>query len=396
MGPAVHAVEVGDLMAFRGAGRHNVTVMNCEGMDLTGVTITSAGSFAVLESGGDGRNHYIVTVKRGPRPAGASVDPLFSSSADAFHSVAMRHGPIVEDCYFESTTDDGIAIHGAYSFVFAGRDGYLTINRNSFREGDPLRLFDLAGRPAGEAVVRSIARLADFRNERKSARRTRGDNTGGPYWEVTLDKPLAADFDFVASNPHAVGSGYILRRNTIRNHRARGLLLKADDGLVENNTIEGSTIAGIVVTPEFWWNEACYSRNVTIRNNTIRRTSYIPRPTAAVVIAAIEGKPIAGHGHHNIVFENNTIEDIDGPALFISSADGVVVRNNRFVRPQAKAHACAGAGWGMDCGALMAVAEAVNVRLIGNRVEQPGAALKQTLQKIGGAQVEVDAASPRP
>jgi hypothetical protein len=70
---------------------------------------------------------------------------------------------------------------------------------------------------------------------------TQTDTTTGPYFEITLDAPLAADFDYLASNPAATGSGYILRGNTIANHRARGMLLKADHGLVEGNTIDGSS-----------------------------------------------------------------------------------------------------------------------------------------------------------
>ncbi len=371
-GPGVHPVAIGDLMAFRGTGQHNIAIANCARMALTGITIYNAGVFAVWEVEGDGDSRYTIAVKRGPRSPGALTDPLLSSTADAFHSVNVRKGPSLENCDFESMGDDGIAIHGTYSFVFVARGNALVINRNSFRPGDPLHLFDSDGRPAGEAVVRSTRALDDFQNTKKSRRVTLSDNTKGPYFEVTLDRPLQGDFDYLASNPAAIGSGYVLRNNTIRNHRARGMLLKAENGLVEGNTIDGSTMGGIVLTPEFWWNEACYSRNVTIRNNTIRRVAYAPEQTGAVVIAAsIESKPVPGCGHQRILIEGNRFENLNGVNLFISSACDVIVRKNSFIHAQ---HGLVKGGEvkGESTGSLIFVTEAQDVRFEGNSVSGLG------------------------
>jgi hypothetical protein len=387
LGPPAQPVEIGDPMGFRGIGFHNVTVMNCARMDLTDLTITSAGSFAVLESGGDGGNHYSVAVKRGPRPPGAETDPLFSSTADAFHSVGVRQGPMVDHCYFEAMPDDGVAIHGTYSLVLQAEGANLVINKNTFKPGDPLRLFDPFGKPAGEAVVKSVEPLAGFENAKKSRRVTRSDNTRGPYFRITLDHPLPADFDFFASNPAAMGSGYIVRNNTIRNHRARGMLLKADNGLVEGNTVDGSTMGGIVITPEFWWNEACYSRNVTVRNNTIRNVAYWQRQWAGVVVAAIDKDPVPPGGHRNIVLEGNTIENVNGTNLFISSASGVIVRNNRFVNAQQEEVAVAGAHWGVDAGSLIFVTQADGVVFEGNTVIGRGRSGKALVQSTATAVV---------
>jgi hypothetical protein len=141
-GPRLHPVAVGDLMGFRGSGPHNVTIVTSTRVSLIGVTIYNAGSFAVWESGGDGDNHYSITVKRGPRPPEAVTDPLFSSTADAFHSTDVRKGPVLEQCYFEAMADDGIAIHGTYSLVLRAEGNKFVINHGNFRPGDPLRLFD--------------------------------------------------------------------------------------------------------------------------------------------------------------------------------------------------------------------------------------------------------------
>ena len=381
-GPSLHPVATGDLIAFRGAGQHNIAIANCARMALSGITIYNAGIFAIWEVDGEGDNHYTVAVKRGPRPMGARTDPLLSSAADAFHSVSVRKGPTLENCDFESMGDDGIAIHGVFSFVFEARGNTLVINKSSFRPGDPLRLFDPDGRPAGDAVVQSVRPLQNFQNAKKSRRTTLSDNTSGPFFEIALDHALTADFDYVASNPAAIGSGYVLRNNTIRNHRARGMLLKAENGLIEGNTIDGSTMSGIVLTPEFWWNEASYSRNITIRNNTVRHVAYAPEQPGAVVIATTEGQPVAGCGHQHILVEDNRFENLDGVNLLISSACDVIVRRNSFVHPQQHA------AKGEHAGSLVFVTEAQDVRFENNTASGIGPFNEVLIQSTPTARVE--------
>jgi polygalacturonase len=388
-GPNQLPVSVGDLMAFRGSGQHNATVVGSSRVELTDLTITTAGSFALWEGHGDGPNIYrSITVKRGPRPPGAETDPLLSATADAFHSTNMRQGPVIEGCYFESMHDDGIAIHGTYMLVLQADGHQMVINKNSFQPGDPLRLFDPLGAPAGEAVVKDVKPLEGFQNSEKSRRVTRNDNLRGPYWRITLDRPLKAGFDYLAGNPKAIGSGYVLRHNTIRNHRARGMLLKADDGLVEGNTVDGSTMGGIVITPEFWWNEACYSRNVIVRKNTVRNVAYWQRQWAGIIISALDKEPVPPGGHRNITVEDNTLESINGNNLFISSAQGVVVRRNRFVNAQRETVAVSGAQWGADPGSLIFVTQAEDVRFEGNTASGLGPAHKSLIQITPTASVK--------
>lgn len=373
MGPGIEPVAVGDLIAFRGAGRHNLTIVDSTKMRVEDVTIQNAGSFAVWENGGTGRNRYTITVKRGPKPLGAESDPLLSSTADAFHSVDVRHGPTVEHSWLESMPDDGIAIHGTYALIFEGHENRLIINKSTFEPGDPIRIYDADGRPSGEAVVRMVVPRPDYHDTRKSGRVTLSDNTRGPYFELTLDRPVNVNFDYLAENPAATGAGYILRDNTIRNHRARGMLLKAPNGLVEHNEIDGSTMGGIVLTPEFWWNEAGYSRNVIIRNNVIRHVAYAPRQLGGLVVAALDGAaPVAGYGNRDVLIENNRFEGINGVNLLITSAADVKVKNNRFINAQTEPGEAAGVAWGEDPGALIFVTQATGIRFTGNKAEGLG------------------------
>ena len=156
---------------------------------------------------------------------------------------------------------------------------------------------------------------------------------------------------------------------------------KADDGLVEGNTIDGSTIAGIVLAPELWWGEACYSRNVVIRNNTVRHVGYSTAgpwtdQAGAITILGLGDPKSAGAGklgHRHITIEGNTVADCDGVNLLIDSAEDVAVRHNRFVRPQAHATR-RGADRGIHPAALVWLSNCRNVRFEANTIRDAGAA----------------------
>jgi uncharacterized protein (TIGR03437 family) len=334
--------QVGDLVGIRGSGGFLLLIDTCSRMDLMSLTIlNSPGGGCIHEQGGgsNGANHFSgITIKRGLRPAGGVGDPLFSATSDAIHSEDARIGPVVENCDFQAMPDDGINIHGRYHWVVQSSDNSLIVSAqpgNSFQPGDPLRLFDAQDAPAGEANVIQVTPLPGFHNDRKSARQgLASDYMSGPYFQIDLDRALQADFDYVASNPSASGAGYVIRNNTIHNNRARGLLLKGDNGLVENNTLDGNTFSGIEVAPELTFSESCFSRNVTIRNNIIRNVgAYGPQPALWLGIwdpSQPGGPPPAGH--RNIVIEGNTFSDFGGDAIRIASATGVTVQNNVFQR----------------------------------------------------------------
>jgi hypothetical protein len=391
-GPGTWPTEVGDKMVFRGRLWGPAVLLSaCAQMSLTGITITSSPSVGIVERGGLGGNQYShITIKRGPSPEGASADPLVSVIADGFHSSGMRRGPVIENCYFEGMMDDGVAVHGSYSLVVGVHGAELVIANNHFEPGDPLRLYDTGNLPVAEAKVLSVTSDDSYRPPRDSLRKTVADIARGPYFRLTLDHAVPAEFDCVVANGNALGSGYRVRNNTIRHHRARGVLLKADDGLVENNTIEGSTIGGIIITPEFEWAEADYSRNIIIRNNTIRYVGYFGYQMGAISVGAWDSDhnhAVAGAGHQNIVIEGNTISDINGVNLAITSAQNVLVQDNRFVRSHLREPWRLPRAWDMNPNAVIWLTECWNIRFKGNTVSNPGPFAKLLVDMTASAHV---------
>jgi uncharacterized protein (TIGR03437 family) len=395
---SLDGVVAGDLIGFRsGTGDHIMRVTACSRMNLMDLTILNSANFAVADSlGGDlGPNHYTsITVKRGNRPPGATTDPLFSTTADGFHSTEARQGPDVENCFFESMPDDGIAVHGHYSWVMESAGNTLVVSNTgiesgtNFMPGDPLRLIDSNDQLVGEALVNKVTPLPNYHNSRKSPRLTVQDFTVGPYYQITLDRALKADFDYLAGNPNASGAGFVLLNNTIMNHRARGMNLKADNGMVKGNVIDGSTMAGIRVGPEFYWSESCYSRNLTIQNNTIRNVAYWGGQTAALVIAPDEGLTPAG-GYQNLLIDGNVFENFDITAMFISSATGVVVSNNIFRNLQnSSVFAIDNLGQDVIPGTLVFVTKSDAVHFQGNTTSQLGPLNTTFVQATSSAKVD--------
>ena len=86
-----------------------------------------------------------------------------------------------------------------------------------------------------------------------------------------------------------------------------------------------------MLSPEVWWNEASYSRNVAIRGNTIRNVAYAPEQLGALVIANTE-MPVQVCGHQDIVIQSNIFQQFVGPNVYLSSACNVAVMDNRFIR----------------------------------------------------------------
>ena len=380
-------VEVGDLTSMRGRGGTGVHLDNCSNMKIENVSAQFSGGFGWFETGGGGNHYNGISAKPGPRPDAATANPLMSENADGFHSASAKVGPTILNSMFTRMPDDGIAIHGEYQMVRQANGNALVCMRPwpgaPYEVGDRVTWVRKNGVPGGEAKVVAVKTLADeFLAPIETDFPHFRDNKF--FFQITLDQPLAASEGDVISNLNQTGDGYVLRNNTITDHRARGLLLKARDGLVENNLVDGSSIAGLVMGPELWWGEGNYAHNVTIRGNTFAHCGYATtgpwNEQAGVLTLLGTGDSPDARGHKNIVIENNTFANNDGINVVLDGVEGAVFRDNKFINAQQTENRRGADHY--DIGALIELGRAKNVTFAGNVVQRLGVANKELI-KIG-------------
>lgn len=375
-GPLNPLIAVGDLAACRAPVAMMISSQNCARCTFQDLTFYWGALFGFVEKGGDGANRYLHdTITYGPIPPGATSRPLLSQSADGFHSAGVAHGPDIENCLFEGMGDDGIAIHGSYDELFQCSGNVIIIGdrsgRCNFGPNSPLRIEDDNGGKIEQAVVTAVE-PAQF------ALPAGFQNPAGPGWKtapalfskITLDRPIDFPQFSLVSNPLLCGAGYRLIGNTIRNNIGRGMLLKADDGLIENNVVDGSTIADIVITPQPTWGEAGYSRNVRIVGNTLRHSNYAITGRTSGYPAALTIGTAGCIGHQDITIEGNTFDSLPVESLSVSGAQNVAIRDNTFLDPFTKPSPAGPVAIdrGFDPTAVIWIGAGKDVALSGNRV----------------------------
>jgi hypothetical protein len=258
-----------------------------------------------------------MTIERRP-----GTDRLLTTNSDGVHCQQNLRGPIIENCRFESMADDSVNIYyypntitGAISetAIRASRHGVIA-------KGDVLQLFEPEeGRVLAEVEVAAVE-----------------DAPEGEY-RITLAMPVqgikAAPGGHSIYNLSRCGADFVIRNNVFRNHRRHGMMLKAPHGLVEKNTMEGLGGLGIVAGNDPEWPEGVIPYDLTIRNNSIKdvgRSRWYGqdlRGAAIQIVTRASGGRLAAERYfHDVVLENNTVENPPGAAVYIGAARDVAIK----------------------------------------------------------------------
>lgn len=256
------------------------------------------------------------------------TDRLNSTNADGVHCQQARIGPRIEDSRFEGMSDDAINIYTVPNLVrrVISNTRIAVSGAGQMRVGDELEIWDpITGALRGHATIAAL------------------DVESGEML-VTLDRDVpgtqaGADYrtaDHVY-NRDASGEGFAIVHNTFENHRRYAIFIKSGRGLIEGNTIRNLSGNGIVIANEPDWPEGPMSREIIIRGNLIEHVgfsgSYGLQPDGAAI--HIKGNKLgfglaAWRGQRGITIESNTIRDWPRNAIYLGSADGVTLRDNRL------------------------------------------------------------------
>lgn len=252
-----------------------------------------------------------------------------STNTDATHFTSCTGLIRYENCQFEGQGDDGANIHNYY----------YTLRRPETGKGINLVLEDADWHaqvldypdPGDtlELVCRSTLAVV-----KKFAVKTVKNNFEKLYSGVTLNGEIPSDIENyylinVTRLPRVEITGCTFAAN-----RARGILIKTRNVLIERCLIRESTGTGIQVGAEGSWHEGPVSENVIIRYNRIIRCGTGPgtidNACGITVSVGAQDTNLAGL-HKHILIEGNIIEGENfGTGIYISGSDDVTIRNNEI------------------------------------------------------------------
>ena len=269
-------------------------------------------------------------------------DRLFAAAGGG-QEFRNRGTLVMDGCDLSRIDDDGCNMGTTYAKVLRQIDPRTILvesNDIPFQVGDTIALWDWLLKRE-----RSEARLVQFAHEdARSVRLTldadvqvlhpvgspglpdRSTWKGGGRFEQFDGIDRIADFE-------AAGK-MIIKNCRFQNMRARCILVKTSDSVIENNTFYNTHMTAILAGPEFYWGEAPAVRNLVIRNNR-----FINIDGSSINLGCHDSTQ--SYDNRNILIEGNTFENYgakggvgisgkQGTAVLIRNADGVVIRNNKF------------------------------------------------------------------
>ncbi len=319
-------MRVGDAYVHLARGHGTaVFAQGCNGIRIEKVVVHSSPGLAVGLVGNRGE---IVVKGLEVRFPSYGSSRLLTANADGVHCQQNRSGPLIEKCYFEGMADDAVNLYTPPNVLREVRSPtqWLVSPGAMILPGDRLQVLDpKTGRIRGE--VRTVAVTPENRS-----------------FLLTLEKALegavpGADHRTADTlyNLDACGAGFQIRNNHMNGNRRYGCLLRAGSGVVEDNTFEDTTGAGVVLTNEPDWPEGPVPWDIVIRRNRFLRggtcLGYADSPNgAALAVQAtrLGHQPAESEPIRKVLIEGNRFEDRAGTAVWVSGGRDITLRNNRI------------------------------------------------------------------
>ncbi len=128
----------------------------------------------------------------------------------------------------------------------------------------------------------------------------------------------------------------IIENNTIRNNRARGMLISTSRKTVIRNNYISAQMAGILMTGDLnLWNESGPNNNLLIEGNRFVDNTHSGNKQTVLQITPeqdLEGYEGESYYSKAIIIRNNIIETFDSPILLAKSVDGLIFQNNQVIQ----------------------------------------------------------------
>ncbi|TCM99029.1 Ig-like protein group 2 [Paenibacillus sp. BK033] len=412
-------VDVGDPVTMAGGPEgngipHGITVGGSSGIVFKDVTLNTAPGFGYLEAGSEGGTVLDgFKLIPGPAPKGATEKPLLTAVWDGIQFKTAKKGPIVENSVIHNAGDDSFSIQsGDIGVVKVADDEITIVLRDGSQElevGDRLKRFN----SSPEAIVTAVQKVtkadagidpALLQKINSAADWTPWRFTEETYYKIKLDRPSPFQVEDFIFSPDRMGNGFIFRNNEVYSP-GRGMLLKAGDGLIENNTFRGGDKAIMVSPEDVTDSHAGAAQNLIIRNNKIIGTGYhhfMPWSDQAGAIGFAAGNITSMKAFDNILIENNTFDSVNGLNLNLSSVSNAIVKDNKFLNTHLEDPGNNGADKGIDPTSVIFVRNSEHVTFTDNVIDRMGpystlpVNIQQPSSDIVGADTGVTVLDPSP
>lgn len=299
--PAIHVTNSKDLIIENGtvhtAGGMALIVERTENISLNGFNVTA----------GQGR--------------------AVATRADATHFIGCKGTIQVENSTLEHMLDDSINVHGAYVNIdeYLGENKFLAsishFQQMGFVFGEAGDHIAMLSRetvlPFHETQIKSVSAI----NEKRFLIELESVPKSIPEGPLSLEN--------LSWNPDL-----IFRNNTVRQNRARSVLVTTKGKVLIENNYFSSQMHGILIEGDnkFWY-ESGAVEDVAIINNTFVNSglggaeSY---PLFASPMFTADQRIGAGHYHRNIKFNNNVLSGFNGLLVKSLSVDGLEIIGNQI------------------------------------------------------------------
>jgi hypothetical protein len=295
-----------------------IHVTNSKDVMIENVTVHEAGGMALIVERTENvtLDHMVVT---------SHDERIAATRADATHFIGCKGTIKLENCLLEHMLDDGINVHGAYVKIAE----YLG-NREFLCEISHFQQWGLTFAEAGDKVA-LLSR-----------------ETILPFAETTVEKiKVLNEHRFVmtvADDPRSLPDGplsvenltwypdLVMRKNTIRENRARSVLVTTKGNVLIEDNYFSSQMHGILIEGDNnKWYESGAVGDVTIRNNVFESIGFAVSqryPLLASPLFTPQQRWGDGHYHRNINFTGNTIKSFNGLLAKARSVQGLNISGN--------------------------------------------------------------------
>lgn len=396
-------ITIGDMIAIAVKGHgFPLNIKYSDTTRLEDVSLLASSSLGIAARFLTGDNYLQVNIKRAPMPAGATEVPLFSTNADGLQYFACPGSLTMDDCDFGFMGDDGVNISTPYLTVLEVVDA-STI-KVILSDATDLKAMVVMSRvndvvrplrygtfnPLDEVVLASASyddQLTSVLPSMITGHYQVINITPPATWYVatlTFTEPSVSEIqvgDFITLR-RFFPSSYTIKNSHFHDTRARGLLLMAPDGLIDNNTIDYTYLPGILMGNEFPLGFADWVRDTVVSNNVVTNTMMFsgigPNWNAVAAIQLGHSnyhRSMAdawGNGNRNVQIINNLIDTTEAGGILINGLVNGVVQGNTINKSHLTHGADAGINKNLTAPYAITIMNSTGIVTGGNLVTNPG------------------------